>query len=133
MNQANHEAARNEGAWAAELDRRERTRIPDLSSSEVLFSSSTHGEQVGRIEDVSLGGFAVRMAEASEFFAGRELVACFMEGLVRARVRYVVAHAEGDYRVGLEWEYPRSPAVIDILKRCMREICGHLPPLSGNR
>ena len=111
-----------------ELEKRKRTRIPDLTSSEVFFSTPTHGEQTGTLEDVSLGGFAVRIAEALGFFAHQELIVSFKEGLIRARVKYVATDVDEGYRIGLEWVQPRSPAVISILERCLTELYAQVAP-----
>jgi hypothetical protein len=133
MNTSKNQAAEYDYVPTTEPENRKRTRIPDLTSSEVYFSTPMRGEQTGRLEDISLGGFAVRLDEASGFVTGHELVVCFQEGLVRVQVKYVVAHADVGYRVGLEWAQPRSPAVIDILTRCMNEIYAHIVSSSETR
>jgi hypothetical protein len=122
MTTSDNQTAANDCPRAAEQDSRSRTRIPDMKSSAVSFSTPTLGVQTAQLEDVSLGGFALRIADASSLTAGQELAVTFDEGPVRARVKYVANDADQGCRVGLEWVQPQSPVVLDILTRCMNEL-----------
>lgn len=119
MNAPKNQVADTARAQTAELeDRRKWSRIPDAENSAVRFSTSTLGEQRGQLTEVALGGFALRVTDASGLLPGQEVTVYFEEGVIRAIIKYVLADGETNYRVGMEWIQPRSPTVISLLRRC---------------
>lgn len=100
-------------------DRRESSRIPDMDGTRVHFFMPELGDRVGQLEEVSLGGFAMRVSESSRPAPGQEMTAYFRDDKIRAIVKYVSAAADDGYRVGAEWIHPKSSTVISLLRGCL--------------
>ena len=126
MKMSEHHTTETHHLRIPETEQRTRTRIPDLTRSEVWLSTPSEGGRLGHMNDLSLGGFAVHTADLSGLPVGSEVAAYFKEGSVRARIRYVTNDTSAGYRIGMAWVRPKSPVVVKLLKRCIREICAHI-------
>jgi len=99
-------------------ERRKWPRIADQERSRVWFSTDVRGAQYGHVTDISLGGLAISVLDASQLQSGQRIVVGLDGWLIPAIVKHVAGGARAGYRVGLEWVRPQSPAVTRLVEDC---------------
>jgi PilZ domain len=91
-------------------------RLAKTGDSPPAIVSGSSGMKTAVIEDISMGGVGLRVADGAAFAVGQQVEIEFQEQTFGAVVRYKIDHNLGGHRVGMEWTQPTAPALQTLMK-----------------
>ncbi len=109
-------AAQTDTTLAGAPDQRAWIRLGKTEGAPLAIISGSAGLKTATIEDVSLGGVGLRVADGTSFVVGNQVEIEFQGETFQAVVRYKVDHAQGGHRIGMEWTEPTAPALQALMK-----------------
>jgi hypothetical protein len=109
-------AAQTETRLTGTPDQRAWIRLAKTEGAPLAIVTGSEGLKSATIEDVSMGGIGLRVADGAAIVVGKRVEIEFQGESFQALVRYAIDHAQGGYRVGMEWTEPTAPALQALMK-----------------